>query len=79
MDLRWGVVMARFWIPQGTVGDPRAIANPSYLQWVPFGFLLGSCIFAMNLTGFLSGSCWVPRLCVAICNGFRLGSAGSNN
>ena len=70
------------WVPIGssvfTMGSCRAVlgsaASCRYLQWVPLGFLLGSCVFAAILNGFLLGSCWVPRLCVAICNGFLLGS-----
>ena len=71
MDLRWGVVMARFWIPQGTVGDPRAIANPR----VPVGFRGFVSLFAV-------GSSWVPAGFPYFCSksqwvplGFLLGSA----
>ena len=51
------------WVPLGFLLGSAALCR--YLQWVPLGFLLGSCIFAAHLNGFLLGSCWVLRLCVA--------------
>ena len=78
--MRFAIYFA--WVPMGssvfTMGSCRVILGSAalcrYLQWVPLGFLLGSCIFTAHLNGFLLGSCWVPKLCDAICSGFLLGS-----